>query len=85
MITRCADTERVPPARGVTVSAAALPAGLRTVRTETADACVGDRTVLRKADVGSDPMPDFLFQDIENTAKALDLFVKKRYNNAKPA
>ena len=29
MITRCADTGRVPPARGVAVSAAALPAGLR--------------------------------------------------------
>ena len=34
VITRCADTERVPPARGVMVSAAAFPAGLRTVRTE---------------------------------------------------
>ena len=34
VITRCAETGRVPPARGVMVSAAALPAGLRTVRTE---------------------------------------------------
>ena len=34
MITRCADTGRVPPARGVTVSAAAFPAGLRTVKIE---------------------------------------------------
>ena len=34
VITRCADTGRGPPARGVTVSAAALPAGFRTVRTE---------------------------------------------------
>ena len=34
VITRCADTGRVPPARGVMVSAAALPAGLRTVRIE---------------------------------------------------
>ena len=33
-ITRCADTGRVPPARGVTVSAVALPAGVRTVRIE---------------------------------------------------
>ena len=34
VITRWADTGRVPPARGVMVSAAALPAGLRTVSTE---------------------------------------------------
>ena len=34
VITRCADTGRVPPARGVMVRAAAFPAGLRTVRTE---------------------------------------------------
>ena len=32
-MTRCADTGRVPPARGVMVSAAAFPAGLRTNRT----------------------------------------------------
>ena len=31
---KCADTERVPPASGVIVKAAAVPAGLRTVRTE---------------------------------------------------
>ena len=31
-MTRCADTGRVPPASGVIVSAAAFPAGLRTVR-----------------------------------------------------
>ncbi len=31
---RCADTGRVPPASGVMVSAAAFPAGLRTVKTE---------------------------------------------------
>jgi len=33
-ITRCADTGRVPPARGVMVSAAAVPSGFLTVRTE---------------------------------------------------
>ncbi len=31
---RCAETGRVPPASGVTVSAAALPAGFLTVRIE---------------------------------------------------
>lgn len=40
VITRCADTGRVPPARGVMVSAAALPSGLRTVRTELVDVVV---------------------------------------------
>ena len=34
VITRCADTGRVPPASGVMVNAAAFPAGLRTVKTE---------------------------------------------------
>ena len=34
VITKCADTGRVPPARGVMVSAAAFPVGLRTVKTE---------------------------------------------------
>ena len=34
MITRCAETGRVPPARGVMVRVAAVPSGLRTVRTE---------------------------------------------------
>ena len=34
VITRCADTGRVPPAKGVIVRAAALPAGLRTVNIE---------------------------------------------------
>ena len=34
MITRCADTGRVPPERGVMVSAVAFPVGLRTVRIE---------------------------------------------------
>jgi len=33
-MTRCAETGRVPPASGVTVSAAALPAGFRTARIE---------------------------------------------------
>ena len=40
VIMRCADTGRVPPARGVMVSAAAFPAGLRTVRTELTTAVV---------------------------------------------
>ena len=40
MITRCADTGRVPPAKGVIVSAAALPAGLRTVKIELTDVVV---------------------------------------------
>ena len=47
MITRCADTGRVPPARGVTVSAAAFPAGLRTVRTEFVAIIVGADDVVR--------------------------------------
>ena len=34
VITKWAETGRVPPTRGVMVSAEALPAGLRTVRTE---------------------------------------------------
>lgn len=34
VITRCAETGLVPPANGVIVSAAALPAGFRTVSTE---------------------------------------------------
>ena len=34
VITRCAETGRVPPASGVIVRAAAVPAGFRTVRTE---------------------------------------------------
>ena len=34
MITRWAETGLVPPARGVIVSAAALPAGFRTVKME---------------------------------------------------
>ena len=33
-MTRCAETGRVPPARGVMVSAVELPAGFRTVRME---------------------------------------------------
>lgn len=31
---RCADTARVPPARGVIVNAVEFPEGLRTVKTE---------------------------------------------------
>ena len=34
VITRCAETGRVPPAKGVMVSAVELPAGLRTVSIE---------------------------------------------------
>ena len=34
VITRCAEIGRVPPARGVMVNAAALPAGFRTVKIE---------------------------------------------------
>lgn len=34
MITRCAETGRVPPANGVIVSVAALPAGFLTVKIE---------------------------------------------------
>ena len=34
IITRWADTERVPPARGVMVRAAAVPSGFLTVKTE---------------------------------------------------
>ena len=34
MITRCAETGLVPPARGVMVSAVELPAGFRTVSNE---------------------------------------------------
>ena len=34
VITKCAETGRVPPANGVIVSAAAVPSGFRTVRTE---------------------------------------------------
>ena len=34
MITKCAETGRVPPANGVIVRAAAVPSGFRTVRTE---------------------------------------------------
>ena len=34
VITKCAETGRVPPARGVMVSAAAVPSGFRTVKTE---------------------------------------------------
>ena len=34
VITRCAETGRVPPASGVMVSAAAVPSGFRTVKTE---------------------------------------------------
>ncbi len=34
MITRCAETGLVPPARGVIVSAVELPAGFRTVSIE---------------------------------------------------
>ena len=40
VITRGADTGRVPPAKGVIVSAAALPAGLRTVKIELTDVAV---------------------------------------------
>ena len=36
VITKCAETGRVPPASGVMVSAAELPAGFRTVKTELA-------------------------------------------------
>ena len=38
MIVRCADTGLVPPARGVMVRAAALPAGFRTVNAELTEA-----------------------------------------------
>jgi len=34
VITKCAETGRVPPASGVMVSAAAVPSGFRTVKTE---------------------------------------------------
>ena len=37
MIVRWAETGRVPPDKGVIVTAAAFPAGLRTVRTEFTD------------------------------------------------
>ncbi len=36
VITRCAETGRVPPASGVIVSAAAVPLGFLTVKTELA-------------------------------------------------